>query len=294
MSKYTIELRKIKDEFYTAMQDYPIFDESYRQELNDKIYHACRYREIGFETVELFLDELQEFMELNMQEYNYLYKSNLIDLTPLQRVKIIELLSSSEGYNKKRTQDISQDTNFKRDENGNSDVNSNENSDSTRTDNLNTETLDTGTILVKNKDLNTTSNTNYNSDFPQGNLTDKTDSNYYTTGSKSDGTNNTDTENSTTNNLTTEKKDTGTVENKGNTQTDTKTNFYNNRNEEGNSKTKDSESVDYDRNYGHTKEKTGNADKTDFELISQYRKLFLNVDKKLIQAMKKELFMNIW
>lgn len=294
MSKYTIELRKIKDEFYTAMQDYPIFDESYRQELNDKIYHACRYREIGFETVELFLDELQEFMELNMQEYNYLYKSNLIDLTPLQRVKIIELLSSSEGYNKKRTQDISQDTNFKRDENGNSDVNSNENSDSTRTDNLNTETLDTGTILVKNKDLNTTSNTNYNSDFPQGNLTDKSDSNYYTTGSKSDGTNNTDTENSTTNNLTTEKKDTGTVENKGNTQTDTKTNFYNNRNEEGNSKTKDSESVDYDRNYGHTKEKTGNTDKTDFELISQYRKLFLNVDKKLIQAMKKELFMNIW
>lgn len=294
MSKYTIELRKIKDEFYSAMQDYPIFDESYRQELNDKIYHACRYREIGFETVELFLEELQEFMELNMQEYNYLYKSNLIDLTPLQRVKIIELLSSSEGYNKKRTQDISQDTNFKRDENGNSDVNSNENSDSTRTDNLNTETLDTGTILVKNKDLNTTSNTNYNSDFPQGNLTDKTDSNYYTTGSKSDGTNNTDTENSTTNNLTTEKKDTGTVENKGNTQTDTKTNFYNNRNEEGNSKTNDSESVDYDRNYGHTKEKTGNTDKTDFELISQYRKLFLNVDKKLIQAMKKELFMNIW
>lgn len=294
MSKYTIELRKIKDEFYSAMQDYPIFDESYRQELNDKIYHACRYREIGFETVELFLEELQEFMELNMQEYNYLYKSNLIDLTPLQRVKIIELLSSSEGYNKKRIQDTSQDTNFKRDENGNSDVNSNENSDSTRTDNLNTETLDTGTILVKNKDLNTTSNTNYNSDFPQGNLTDKTDSNYYTTGSKSDGTNNTDTENSTTNNLTTEKKDTGTVENKGNTQTDTKTNFYNNRNEEGNSKTNDSESVDYDRNYGHTKEKTGNTDKTDFELISQYRKLFLNVDKKLIQAMKKELFMNIW
>lgn len=294
MSKYTIELRKIKDEFYSAMQDYPIFDESYRQELNDKIYNACRCREIGFETVELFLDELQEFMELNMQEYNYLYKSNLIDLTPLQRVKIIELLSSSEGYNKKRIQDISQDTNFKRDENGNSDMNSNENSDSTRTDNLNTETLDTGTILVKNKDLNTTSNTNYNSDFPQGNLTDKSDSNYYTTGSKSDGTNNTDTENSTTNNLTTEKKDTGTVENKGNTQTDTKTNFYNNRNEEGNSKTKDSESVDYDRNYGHTKEKTGNTDKTDFELISQYRKLFLNVDKKLIQAMKKELFMNIW
>lgn len=294
MSKYTIELRKIKDEFYSAMQDYPIFDESYRQELNDKIYHACRYREIGFETVELFLEELQEFMELNMQEYNYLYKSNLIDLTPLQRVKIIELLSSNEGYSKDRTQEIKQDTTFNREENGDSTVNGNEESTNTRTDNLKTQTEDTGTIDVENTDENTTSNTNFNSDFPQGNLTDKTDSNYYTTGSKSDGTNNTTSNSTTTNNLTTVKEDTGSVENEGSVETETTTNYSNEREETGNSKTDDTENIEYERNYEHTKEKTGNTDKTDFELISQYRKLFLNVDKKLIQAMKKELFMNIW
>ena len=44
----------------------------------------------------------------------------------------------------------------------------------------------------------------------------------------------------------------------------------------------------------NTIERTGNEGKTDFELLAEYRKSFLNVDAKLIRALKKDLFMNIW
>lgn len=294
MSKYTIELRKIKDEFYSVMQDYPIFDESYRKELNDKIFHACRYREIGFETVEMFLEELQEFMYLNMQEYNYLYKSILLDLTPLQRAKIIETLRSNEGSLRDRNQNLEQTNTLNRQETGSSETNVNESSNSTRTDNLNSETTETGTVGVVNKETNNTSGTQYNMDFPQGNLSDATDSNYYSSGTKSNGTEETTGNNTTTNNLTTNKTDTGTVSNSGNTNSSSNTEFNNTRNDSGNTKTKDAETTDFQRNYEHQKEKTGNADKTDFELLKQYRNVFLNVDKQLITAIKKELFMNIW
>ena len=95
MATYTMELRKIQAEFYNAMQSYPIFDESYREQLNDKIYHALKYREIGYETPELFLEELEEWMNLNMPEYNWLYKANLIELTPLQRAKLLQIYNGT-------------------------------------------------------------------------------------------------------------------------------------------------------------------------------------------------------
>lgn len=294
MSKYTIRLRYIKDEFYNAMQDYLIFDESYRQELNDKIYHACRNREIGFETVEMFLEELQEWMELNMQEYNYLYKSILLDLNPLQRAKIIETLNSTEDSFRDRNQDLKQTSTLDRKELGSSETNVDESSNSTRTDNLNSETKETGTVGVVNKETDDTTSTQYNMDFPQGNLSDATDSNYYSSGTKSTGKEETTGDTTTTNDLTTNKSDTGTVSNSGNAESSSNTEYDNTRNDSGTATTQDAETTDFQRNYEHQKEKTGNTDKTDFELLRQYRNVFLNVDKQLITAMKKELFMNIW
>lgn len=98
MAKYTMELRKIQARFYEAMQDYPIFDENYRETLNDKIYHACKMREIGFETPELFLEQLAYWMDLHMPDYNWQYKANLIELTPLQRSQIMETMNRIKNY----------------------------------------------------------------------------------------------------------------------------------------------------------------------------------------------------
>lgn len=294
MSKYTIVLRKLQNEFYAAMQDYPIFDESYREELNNKIFHACRNREIGFETPELFLEELQEWMDLNMPEYNYLFKSTLIELNPIQRQKIIETLQSKEGFLRKREQGLVQDTSFNRKENGITNVDANQTSETTRTNNLQTETVEDGNTNNTTSDTGNTNQDVFNSDFPQGNLTDKTDSNYYSTGSKTIGnTSNNGTNNTKTDNTTTE-TETGTITDNGTSNTDSNTTYNNTRDDTGKTTTTDNEKTNYDRDYGHTKEKTGNTDKTDFELISQYRKLFLNVEKQLIKAIQKELFMNIW
>lgn len=294
MSKYTIILRKLKDEFYAAMQDYPIFDESYRVELNNKIYHACRNREIGFETPELFFEELQEWMELNMPEYNYLFKSTLIELDPIQRQKIIETLQSTEGFLRQREQDLVQDTSFNREESGITNIDSDQTSETTRTNDLQTQTIEDGNTNNTTSDTGTSNQDVFNSDFPQGNLEDKTDSNYYSTGSKTigntsnNGTNNTKIDNSTT------ETETGTITDNGNSTTESETTYNNTRDDIGKTTTTDNEKTNYDRDYEHTKEKTGNTDKTDFELIMQYRKAFLNVEKKLINEMKKELFMNIW
>ena len=51
MSRYTIELRYlIEGNYDLGLKDYPIFDESYREQLNNKIIQHYYFREIGFET----------------------------------------------------------------------------------------------------------------------------------------------------------------------------------------------------------------------------------------------------
>lgn len=66
-----------------GLDDYPIFDESHRVVLNNKIIRHYFMREIGLETLELF----RYFMRMKMWEimpyYNQLYKSELIEFDPL-------------------------------------------------------------------------------------------------------------------------------------------------------------------------------------------------------------------
>lgn len=247
MAKYTMELRKIQARFYAAMQDYPIFDESYRETLNDRIYHACKMREIGFETPELFLEQLAYWMDLHMPEYNWQYKANMVELTPLQRSQIMETMNRIKNYdensnrneirnsNKEMTSETENEANTQqsqigysketsKNESENTDslnaLSHNEQSSSNKNENMqnsnelghSTESTENnnvsntqnngitqsteesenttdnnesvGNVNISNED---TENVGYHSDFPQGNLTDSTDSNYYTTGDKDNG-----------------------------------------------------------------------------------------------------------
>ena len=55
MSKYTTQLRYLIDMKYDiGLNDYPIFDENYREILNNKIINHYYTEEIGFETARLF------------------------------------------------------------------------------------------------------------------------------------------------------------------------------------------------------------------------------------------------
>ena len=98
MSKYTTELRWPIEQALDSqglphtegswpevyemlgLSDYPIYDESHRQELNDKIIRRYYFREIGFETMELFSWHVRSHMHEVMPYFNELYKTvGLID-----------------------------------------------------------------------------------------------------------------------------------------------------------------------------------------------------------------------
>lgn len=60
---------------FVGLGDYPIYDESHRQVLNDKIIRRYWMREIGFETMGLFRWNMRARMHEIMPYYNELYKT---------------------------------------------------------------------------------------------------------------------------------------------------------------------------------------------------------------------------
>lgn len=68
---------------FLGLNDYPIFDESHRQTLNDKLIRRYYMREIGFETVGLFVWNLRTHMHEIMPYYNDLYLSQLMVTDPM-------------------------------------------------------------------------------------------------------------------------------------------------------------------------------------------------------------------
>jgi hypothetical protein len=74
MSRYTITIKNLIDNnFNFGLQDYPIFDETYRDTLNQKILNHYYEDEIGFETANLFKFYLNNKMAEIMPKYNTLY-----------------------------------------------------------------------------------------------------------------------------------------------------------------------------------------------------------------------------
>lgn len=68
---------------YLGLSDYPIFDENYRQHLNDKIIRHFYFREIGFETAAQFAFFMRRTMHEVMPYYNQLYESNNLITDPI-------------------------------------------------------------------------------------------------------------------------------------------------------------------------------------------------------------------
>lgn len=103
MAIYTTLLRSIveqrqaeahvgPDDFTVAyatlgLDSYPIFDESYRQTLNDKIIRHYYFREIGQETVARFRWYMDATMRENMPYFNQLYDSLNLIVDPVTNVR---------------------------------------------------------------------------------------------------------------------------------------------------------------------------------------------------------------
>ena len=94
MAKYTTTIDTLEKNGYVIdFGAYPIFDESYRSVLENKILAHYRYiYEIGFETPELFTKMLQATMNEIMPYYNILYEAqrHLLDGNLWKNVDLTE------------------------------------------------------------------------------------------------------------------------------------------------------------------------------------------------------------
>lgn len=88
MADFTMELRGVVSMLgadHIGLDDYPIFDEQYREFLNAKIIDHYYYREIGLESVDMFVRQLRTKMHEIMPYYNKWYASEdrMADIDPL-------------------------------------------------------------------------------------------------------------------------------------------------------------------------------------------------------------------
>lgn len=107
MAKYTITIKSLIDNnFDFKMNNYPIFDENYRETLNNNILYHYYENEIGFETASLFRFYLNQKLNEIMPYYNELYKvqKKLIDENLLlNNVNLTEQLTGSNTTNTSST-----------------------------------------------------------------------------------------------------------------------------------------------------------------------------------------------
>lgn len=112
MAKYTITIKSLIDNnFDFKMDSYPIFDENYRDTLNQNILYHYYENEIGFETASLFRFYLNQKLNEIMPYYNELYKvqKKLIDENLL--LNNVNLTEKLVGSNTTETNSTSESSN---------------------------------------------------------------------------------------------------------------------------------------------------------------------------------------
>lgn len=104
MAKYTITIKTLIDNnFDFKMTDYPIFDENYRNILNNKILYHYYENEIGFETAPLFRFYLNQKLNEILPYYNELYKVQKKLIDNLENEKIFNNVDILETFNSTST-----------------------------------------------------------------------------------------------------------------------------------------------------------------------------------------------
>jgi hypothetical protein len=93
MGTFTLTLKEVLDleGGNIGLNEYPIFDEEYRQGLNDKIIDHFWNQENGQETDSMFRLALRRKMNEIMPLYNQHYRLNLLEVDPLSTISIKSL-----------------------------------------------------------------------------------------------------------------------------------------------------------------------------------------------------------
>lgn len=272
MSKYTITVKQlIEMKYHLKLDAYPIFDEAYRNTLNKKIIDHYYFQEIGFETP----DRFNHYLELKMSEimpyYNQLYKSELLNIDPLNDFETTTIKNTTGNEQDNVTQEGSKDgteTNIKTGKQNSTSMQTNGGKDSEKTDltidktsTRNGNTTNNGTTT---NDLQTESNTHStgsgtnNTKGNKNTIFSDTPPNQITTITNPDGSiTTTSYATTTTNDTTTENATTSTSENSNGTVTNTGTvKNVNSTDETLNGTEKDIHSESKDTTYGKTIDET--------------------------------------
>ena len=276
-ARYTVMLKTLLDDLYIkekidkALSTYPLYvkrsKEEYipslvptREELNKKILDYYKYREIGFDTIARFIDELEIAMCEIMPRYNQLY------------------LTIDQDYDMRFNVDYTRETQAKRDgKTSNLTEGSNQNTvTSTETSKNTSSATDHGTTTASGTD----NAKNVKSDTPQSELNVATDN--------INGVSYADTVSWNQNKTSSETEQNGTTSGETNIQSNgTDTSNGTNTIDENGTKEENEEVIEKIR---------GNYGQVSFQsLISAYRDLIVNVEQQIIRDKRiQELFMLVY
>lgn len=326
MSKYTMEVREIvaienklsEREGYNNVDsliancwnkifdNFPIFDETYREVLAKKIIRHFYTREICAETVGLWKLWLNNRMNEIMPYYNKLYESELIKFNPLYDVDL-----KRTGDNEKTGVTNSFGTSGLT-ENGSKEINEIGSGSTSGTEtNNNTENItntdsesnkQSGAVTTTNNERDTMNGEKWDlfSNTPQGALSNVKQGRYLTTAENIEDSETNVKEGSSTsiNDNENEIKRSSTVENATNTERNTtEINEAETKRNETNEKTRDntnstnkniSNVEDY---FEHLIGKRGSMSYS--KMLEEFRKTFLNIDLMIINNLE-DLFFALW
>ena len=100
MAQFSVELRRVIDSGVDIFNfDYPLYDQAYKETLEQKIIKHYYYSELGFETVGRFIDRLDAKMNEIMPKYNIMYKSLSDKPIDLQITKSSDMVKTGTHVN---------------------------------------------------------------------------------------------------------------------------------------------------------------------------------------------------
>ena len=271
MAQYTITLKTLIDNgFDIGLKDYPIFDENYRKQLNDKIINHFYFREISAETETQFRFFINRKMAEIMPYYNKLYESEKLKIEPFNNINVsieksVDISSTNNGK-----------TNLSQTNTGNTTTDSESQSENTNTSKITNDSTGNSTATKENNAKFVESTT------PQGLLTINSiegelyassahiskDNENITTTDKKESTNEATTTDNTNNNSIINSESTAQTE--GETLSENTANQTETINEITSGKNS-AESYSY--------------------LLTQYRETFLNIDMQIIEELKSLFIM---
>jgi hypothetical protein len=291
MASYTMQLREyiemwsqdeedksIRDIIETGRPklfdfDYPLFTPDYKKDFETKFIRQFYMSEIGFETEESFKFHLENWLNINMDYFNNLFKSELIEFDPLTNTKLDVTNNKILDITKNDQRDITNHSttdgtsNTINDGTSSTDVVSGSDStenvgDSRFNRQLDSDTPDTRLSITPNADGSGV--IEYASKITENKETDTRDVTKHV-----DGTNNSDTTDHSTSDVTANSVTDGTI---GDTLVST---------------THETDNV--------TQNKTGKiGDQSYSKMLMEYWETFLRIEKQIFAEMRKELFMLVY